>query len=858
MNDPRSVPSARRSLPFVALVLLRAAAAVEWLDPFYETRTPVTMTAPEPGGCVLAIDPAEVTSWINGTARYPFRTECFAFDNVKLVAIGDDGTQRPVRGAFRVQVGRELVVNGSFTDGQAGWRASTEQGFRLADDGDGLRYLAVEGADRHAWLQKIQTKPHTWYRLSWRSKGRGGPHAMIGRKREPKLWLQPINHSFADPAVPMRQWRSGRYFFYTGDQSDWTPEGLSVRVERFTGAVDDISLRECRVAFVAHLTEPGPRKCFLYYAPREGVTPTPPREEAGELPDRTLAVERAGEVEWLDAEIAYTVGSTESADVWYATPTRKVGADDSPPAARRDKVTWACARNESEAIQLVVRPKRDGRIESVAVDLVGPRGKRLPPAAFDIRRAHYVSIRQPSTYVHGRPSRHQFTGQLPDPLPKFASSGFHAQDPNILIWIDVAVPKDAAAGTYRGAAAIRTDRGTIPVPLELEVWDFALPDRPACRTGFAVNRYAHQSLFPFHKVTTREDKYALSRAYIAEMARYRVSAKWASAADIWHRNALGHTKDPVRLITQYYHEIDWALRQLHLTGFIIGHRSGPLMGKCTLDEGRKDAKFYEPVAAYLDYRGWLDDAYIWIDEPQPKAFDGVKNWVQGFREQAHARKIKMFPLVYNGQAYEDLLPAVDIMALWDGESGSIVSPRAVAEAPEDKEVWFYYTRNAAIWIDTPGMNNRLWAPKVWAFGGKGIAIWGTLQWWTAAKSPHVQHNPWENPLTTWGNGALCFFYPPSPKGKDIDKRDLTIVPSLRMVLYRDGIEDFDYAVLLQRLVTDAEAAGIDATAGRAALAMLRRPFASPQSWTLSETYWRAARAAAARAIVQLLKRRSPK
>lgn len=348
-------------------------------------------------------------------------------------------------------------------------------------------------------------------------------------------------------------------------------------------------------------------------------------------------------MEWLDAEVAYGVESSEQADVWYAAPTRKVREDEAPPAHGRDKVAWSCARNESEAIQLVVRPKRDGRIDSVSADLIGPDGRKLPSTAFDIRRAHYVSIHEPSTYIYGRPSRHQFTGRLPDPLPKLTSAGFEAHGPNILIWIDVTVPKDAAAGAYSGTAAIRTDNGTIAVPLALEVWDFALPDRPACRTGFAVNRYAHQSLFPFHKVTTREDKYALSRAYVAEMASHRISAKWASAADIWHRNAIGPVKDPVRTIVQYYHEIDWALNQLHLTGFIIGHRSGPSMQKYTVDKGREEARFYEPIAAYLDYRGWLDDAYIWIDEPQPKAFAGVKSWIQGFREQPHARNIKMFP-----------------------------------------------------------------------------------------------------------------------------------------------------------------------------------------------------------------------
>ena len=194
---------------------------------------------------------------------------------------------------------------------------------------------------------------------------------------------------------------------------------------------------------------------------------------------------------------------------------------------------------------------------------------------------------------------------------------------------------------------------------------------------------------------------------------------------------------------------------------------------------------------------------------------------------------------------------MDIMAFWDGESRSIVSPRAIRAAPKDKEIWFYYTRSAPLWIDTPGMNQRLWAPKVWAFGGKGIAIWCVLQWWTDKGSPHVQHNPWENPATTWGNGALAFFYPPSPAGESLPKKDLTIVPSVRLLLTRDGIDDFDYATMLEQRMEQVERSGIDTTQAQRALEMLRRPFASPQSWTLGEAYWQEARAAVARTIVEL-------
>ncbi len=112
----------------------------------------------------------------------------------------------------------------------------------------------------------------------------------------------------------------------------------------------------------------------------------------------------------------------------------------------------------------------------------------------------------------------------------------------------------------------------------------------------------------------------------------------------------------------------------------------------------------------------------------------------------------------------------------------------------------------------------------------------------------------ENPLVTLGNGALSFWYPPSPLGKDIPAKDMSIVPSLRLLLTRDGIEDFEYGAILERLVADARKAGVSTREAENALTALRRPFDSPVHWNLCQTYWFNTRREAARAIVDLARR----
>ncbi|HIE27916.1 TPA: hypothetical protein EYP66_11575 [Candidatus Poribacteria bacterium] len=56
------------------------------------------------------------------------------------------------------------------------------------------------------------------------------------------------------------------------------------------------------------------------------------------------------------------------------------------------------------------------------------------------------------------------------------------------IWVDVYVPKDTAAGEYTGNLTItygeRAQSRSVGIPVNLTVWDFALPDVPSMRADF--------------------------------------------------------------------------------------------------------------------------------------------------------------------------------------------------------------------------------------------------------------------------------------------------------------------------------------------------------------------------------------
>jgi len=106
----------------------------------------------------------------------------------------------------------------------------------------------------------------------------------------------------------------------------------------------------------------------------------------------------------------------------------------------------------------------------------------------------------------------------------------------------------------------------------------------------------------------------------------------------------------------------------------------------------------------------------------------------------------------------------------------------------------------------------------WKYGLTGLLYWSVNYWTT---------NPYEEPMNTpWaqnGNGSL---YYPGPDGP---------VPSIRLAILRDGMEDYEYLHRLRELVSGARArADIPADAGtRALLAQAERLLAIDPSLVTS-------------------------
>ena len=134
--------------------------------------------------------------------------------------------------------------------------------------------------------------------------------------------------------------------------------------------------------------------------------------------------------------------------------------------------------------------------------------------------------------------------------------------------------------------------------------------------------------------------------------------------------------------------------------------------------------------------------------------------------------------------------------------------------PRDRrKLWCYIVTSSRIAIDTPGINNRVLAMDVFQRGGSGVLMWESFGW------DHLygdSENPWEDPYTRHANGSLAFFYPPR-RAPGTPHADFTITPSLRLATFRESVDDFEYARILEDLVKAGRDKSVDTVAAERTL-----------------------------------------
>ena len=222
------------------------------------------------------------------------------------------------------------------------------------------------------------------------------------------------------------------------------------------------------------------------------------------------------------------------------------------------------------------------------------------------------------------------------------------------------------------------------------------------------------------------------------------------------------------------------------------------------------------VQDHLEEKGWLGKEYVyWFDEPNTENYPFVREGMEIIQQSAP--RIKRF--ITEHQPGPDIMDITDISCTVIGRLDEAIIKELVEQGTE---FWSYVcccpkAPYLSLFIDHDDINLRMWLWLSYKYHLTGILIWSANYWnsRTASPSGYLQ-NPWEDPMSYtvgyglpfgkqsgWGNGDGRFFYPPNrdPSDRSIKYLDEPI-PCLRLEKIRDGVEDYEYLLLLEKAANE--------------------------------------------------------
>jgi hypothetical protein len=514
--------------------------------------------------------------------------------------------------------------------------------------------------------------------------------------------------------------------------------------------------------------------------------------------------------------------------VWVIDDGEKVRADatDSPFERGQDNPVWKpgdtvrlfAMRNESVALQVVVeadavRPEGlsgvtvdldalDGTGDAAGARLVNPPGTaNARPIASPIERfvEHFVEVRRPSGSpgnaadsegweAGAGPDAKAWVGPVPDALipvdsaPSWAAYPMHvAPGRNGVVWIDLNVPREQAAGLYRGAIRVRAGAEVLAnIPVELEVVDPILPDRTvAVAAGYDAP------------------------ALIRELSSAGELQFW----QLLHAHRIAPLHDAVMDVdvSRQREALDGSLYTAarRYAGPAPGMGDGVLAIGAGGAFGSPDERSLTQIEAIADAASTLhlfggSDVFLYAgDEACGSAWG--PGWRKLLRESADesARRVRV-GWTCTLDPSEQPVDVPMLRAAWD--HASVRAARAQGKTP-----WVYggvLPRTGTFLLDADAVSPRV---NGWLAAMAGIPRWVLPQIaaWTGARDERPQ-DPFADPETAapgpsggWSNGGGVLVYPGTPWN---EQRDHTVgitgvVPSIRLKNWRRGIEDAGYLQL---------------------------------------------------------------
>jgi len=885
------------------IVASRALSVEEagWFDTYYQYRIPVVLEAKEAGWNIVPIDASAITAAINKTEELKFDPLWFAWNQLKVVEVDDNGK----------------VIN-----------SKMKGGFYLVPGSGELFTETITGKNQTV---KIPTEKGAYYLVRYKSQG-GGKSPLINYEQIFPIGNSMRKHAYMSSYEPplLQQELKERECLLISDG-----QPMTVRVkDKFVLDIKEISVKKVKIAFLAEIEKPGRKNWMIYYQPMLGHYLTIPELRHAEMPKNIARIgEAIKSAEKYIGKTRYRLTSNDYADIWFADTTVKLTPETQAPGKSSNAINITSAKNEAQSFQIVLRPKQPFELKKIVPSNLKKGSAKISSTNISAYSVDYVPIKKksyitPTTYL----------GKIGDPLVAISSKTLSPSTGNYVLWVTVKTPADALAGVYKGNLKIQgEDKLSMTVPISLTVYDFTLPEYSTFQSGLGGQYLGKpcgesaKSIMQYHGMKTKKELKKLARKYydIMSINKYypksvvlynEIGMNWSPPPEGYNvdkpgnyfklfdwdftefNRELKHYIDDLKVNSICLTHTDPTLSSIfmHLPGDELKEfaESSPCVTMAwqtyrertfvTWDKVEGDPyydetieisvdqfdhltlDYYRTIAENLEKHGWLDKFYICFDETSNvkrtlhflrllktdplTAHFKVIACMQGLEYFHYKEKPEDEDYAFNGLL--TYMPQNDEnYNRWENYFFTDYNI-----TPDRDKLWNYAVITSRLAIDVPGINNRIIALDIFNRGGSGFFVWDTIAWESpygdsdGAPWPHNStKNPWIDPYTRLGNGALSYFYPTERDGLSKKPND-TVTPSLRIMTYRESVDDYEYARILEDLIIQGRKKGVDVSEGERIINDIDRFFYNSVQWSQNDAWYLELRDRMADAIVDLKQR----
>lgn len=499
-----------------------------------------------------------------------------------------------------------------------------------------------------------------------------------------------------------------------------------------------------------------------------------------------------------------------------------VGLDE---LSREDSVRLEAAKDETESFQVVIVAGEEDLkdVEVLAAPLKGKGGE----ISIRWHRVEYVKTAKPVYET-------EYVGLWPSPLLPAGVFNVKAGEVQPL-WIAVDTPAGAVAGEYEGKVVIKSGDYSKQIEVTVRVRDFQLPRPGSFAAPFGL--YAGDIPKWYYGDSDYEENMPIEKfaEWCEFLGKYRLTPKnigyeyvqrklkgekFGSSGANTGRKLVEEGIDPEgievdmsklkhtvgKLSEKYYPPYSYGVYRLPTFQSFL--ENGDPKGK--RDKSREDPeKVALPVKVHIEAwkrQGLPEDVYVYgIDEPREFHTQLLKDTYGKIKEAMPSVKIMQ---TFSYGEPDPLIGLVDIwcpITLALNENAEFYKSRVAA----GDTLWMYiccWPRKpyANFFLDEPATNHRVLFWQARKYGATGLLYW-TVGCWNGLDSKsnseiafpdkridagkHMSYTKYRN------NGDGLLVYPGT------DERPW---PSINLEIVRDGIEDYEYIALLDKLVTEAE------------------------------------------------------